>query len=247
MTCGRDRLRKRKGDVEWEVYYITCPEITKAFTHFPTTPTGAEVTSIEQATGTCVAHAREESPPSFLCTGDGQWSLLNGGCACLPGYQADTEKQTCDGVRERERMKEVCEERAWPSGADYHNNSWCPALPCPASGRDLGYAASLTLRLLPRPLRWASYAHVICASEAEATQNKQTTRPQTRMRQRPRRFSPRPPLCLGRLLVARPAGGHARGPVRRSLMTGVACQRGTLGQRVAGQARCGGAVVQRCR
>lgn len=78
-------------------------------------------------------------------------------------------------------MKEVCEERAWPSGADYHNNSWCPALPCPASGRDLGYAASLTLRLLPRPLRWASYAHVICASEAEATQNKQTTRPQTRM------------------------------------------------------------------
>ena len=80
-----------------QVYYITCPEITKAFTHFPTTPTGAEVTSIEQATGTCVAHAREESPPSFLCTGDGQWSLLNGGCACLPGYQADTEKQTCDG------------------------------------------------------------------------------------------------------------------------------------------------------
>ncbi|XP_063865644.1 ephrin type-B receptor 1-B-like isoform X8 [Scylla paramamosain] len=79
-----------------KVYYITCPEITKAFTHFLTTPTGAEVTSIEQATGTCVAHAREESPPSFLCTGDGQWSLLNGGCACLPGYQADTEKQTCD-------------------------------------------------------------------------------------------------------------------------------------------------------
>lgn len=80
-----------------QVYYITCPEITKAFTHFPTTPTGSEVTSIEQATGKCVAHAREESTPSFLCTGDGQWSLLNGGCACLPGYQANTEKQTCDG------------------------------------------------------------------------------------------------------------------------------------------------------
>ncbi|XP_071528674.1 ephrin type-A receptor 4-A isoform X4 [Panulirus ornatus] len=79
-----------------KVYYITCPEITKAFTHFPTTPTGSEVTSIEQATGTCVAHAREESSPSFLCTGDGQWSLLGGGCACLPGYQANVEKQTCD-------------------------------------------------------------------------------------------------------------------------------------------------------
>ncbi|XP_066959562.1 ephrin type-B receptor 1 isoform X4 [Macrobrachium rosenbergii] len=79
-----------------KVYYITCPEITKSFAHFPTTPTGAEVTSIEQATGVCVAHAREESSPSFLCTGDGQWSLLSGGCACLPGYQASVAKQTCD-------------------------------------------------------------------------------------------------------------------------------------------------------
>ncbi|XP_042211505.1 ephrin type-B receptor 1-B-like isoform X4 [Homarus americanus] len=79
-----------------KVYYITCPEITKAFTHFPTTPTGSEVTSIEQATGVCVAHAREESPTSFLCTGDGQWSLLSGRCDCLPGYQANIEKQSCD-------------------------------------------------------------------------------------------------------------------------------------------------------
>ena len=79
-------------------------------------------------------------------------------------------------------MKEVSGERAWRSGADYHNNSWCPALPCPASGRGLGFAASLTLRQPPRPLRWASCAHVICASEAEAIQNKQTTQPpQTRM------------------------------------------------------------------
>lgn len=80
-----------------QVYYITCPEIIKSFTHFPTTPTGSEVTSIEQATGTCVPHAREESSPSFLCTGDGQWSLLGGGCACLPGYQANIQKQSCDG------------------------------------------------------------------------------------------------------------------------------------------------------
>ncbi|XP_047499507.1 ephrin type-B receptor 1-like, partial [Penaeus chinensis] len=79
-----------------KVYYITCPEITKAFAHFPTTPTGAEVTSIEQAKGVCVAHAREDPPANFLCTGDGQWSLLSGGCACLPGYQGNVEKQSCD-------------------------------------------------------------------------------------------------------------------------------------------------------
>ncbi|KAK8387210.1 hypothetical protein O3P69_018091 [Scylla paramamosain] len=85
-----------------------------------------------------------------------------------------------EGERERERRK-VCGERAWRSGDDYHNNSWCPALPCPAPGRGLGSAATLTLRLPPRPLRWAFCGHVICASEAETTQNKQTTRPQTRM------------------------------------------------------------------
>ncbi|XP_042869303.1 ephrin type-B receptor 1-like isoform X4 [Penaeus japonicus] len=79
-----------------KVYYITCPEITKSFAHFPTTPTGAEVTSIEQAKGVCVAHAREDPPAKFLCTGDGQWSLLSGGCACLPGYQGNVEKQSCD-------------------------------------------------------------------------------------------------------------------------------------------------------
>ncbi|KAK7082967.1 Ephrin type-A receptor 5, partial [Halocaridina rubra] len=79
-----------------KVYYITCPEITKSFAHFPTTPTGTEVTSIEQATGVCVAHAREISPVSYLCTGDGQWSRMSGGCACHPGYQANIEKQTCD-------------------------------------------------------------------------------------------------------------------------------------------------------
>ncbi|CAL4073921.1 unnamed protein product [Meganyctiphanes norvegica] len=82
-----------------KVYYITCPEITKNFAYFPATPTGSEVTSIEQAKGTCVAHAREDptgTSPTYLCTGDGQWSLPDGGCACLPGYQANLEKHTCD-------------------------------------------------------------------------------------------------------------------------------------------------------
>ncbi|KAL7632913.1 UNVERIFIED_CONTAM: hypothetical protein RMT77_016740 [Armadillidium vulgare] len=79
-----------------KVYYITCPEITKNFAFFPTTPTGQEVTSIAQATGSCVAHAREEATPTFLCTGDGQWSLNSGKCSCLPGYEANVIRQTCE-------------------------------------------------------------------------------------------------------------------------------------------------------
>ncbi|XP_018027428.2 ephrin type-A receptor 4-B-like [Hyalella azteca] len=79
-----------------KVYYMTCPEITVSFAHFPTTPTGAKVTSIEQATGTCIEHARVEREPVYLCTADGQWSLLTGGCVCMPGYQANVETQTCD-------------------------------------------------------------------------------------------------------------------------------------------------------
>ena len=80
-----------------QVYYLTCPEVTAAYAHFPTTPTGSEVTSIEQATGKCVAHSRVDANPVHLCTGDGKWSLLSGGCVCLPGYQAHEEHQTCEG------------------------------------------------------------------------------------------------------------------------------------------------------
>lgn len=80
-----------------QVFYMTCTEITKRFAHFPTTPTGAEVTSIEQATGVCVAHAREDGPLTYLCTGDGQWSLMSGSCACIPGYQANQQKESCEG------------------------------------------------------------------------------------------------------------------------------------------------------
>lgn len=34
-----------------KVYYITCPEVTASFAYFPGTPTGRELTSIEQAEG----------------------------------------------------------------------------------------------------------------------------------------------------------------------------------------------------
>ncbi|XP_043470150.1 ephrin type-A receptor 4-A isoform X4 [Leptopilina heterotoma] len=79
-----------------KVYYISCPEVSVNFAHFPKTPTGREVALIEQAKGTCVAHAVKIEQPTFLCKGDGKWYLPAGGCHCKPGFQADSEKQQCN-------------------------------------------------------------------------------------------------------------------------------------------------------
>lgn len=79
------------------VYYITCPEVTASFASFPATPTGRELTSIEQSNGVCVANAVEDAPPKYLCKGDGNWYLQGGGCLCKPGYESNAEKQTCNG------------------------------------------------------------------------------------------------------------------------------------------------------
>ena len=79
------------------VYYITCPEVTASFAVFPATPTGRELTSIEQANGVCVANAVQDAPPKYLCKGDGNWYLLGGGCLCKPGYEANQDKHTCNG------------------------------------------------------------------------------------------------------------------------------------------------------
>lgn len=79
------------------MYYITCPEVTINFAKFPTTPTGREVTFIEQATGRCVENAEEMDTPTYLCKGDGKWYLPAGGCKCKPGFEADVDKQTCNG------------------------------------------------------------------------------------------------------------------------------------------------------
>lgn len=78
-----------------KVYYISCPEISVNFAHFPATPTGREVALIEQTIGTCVNNTMVIEQPTFLCKGDGKWYLPNGGCHCKPGYQADVEKQEC--------------------------------------------------------------------------------------------------------------------------------------------------------
>ncbi|KAI4454873.1 eph receptor a5 [Holotrichia oblita] len=78
------------------VYYITCPEVTINFAHFPVTPTGKEVTLIEQATGKCVKNAEVVEPPTYLCKGDGKWTLPTGACKCKAGFEPDFEKQTCN-------------------------------------------------------------------------------------------------------------------------------------------------------
>lgn len=80
-----------------QVYYITCPEVTINFAHFPMTPTGREVTLIEQTTGTCVDNAEVMDTPTYLCKGDGKWSLPTGGCKCKAGFEPDFDKQTCNG------------------------------------------------------------------------------------------------------------------------------------------------------
>uniref|UniRef100_T1IPM1 Uncharacterized protein n=1 Tax=Strigamia maritima TaxID=126957 RepID=T1IPM1_STRMM len=78
------------------VYYITCPNVTTSFAYFPETPTGREVTSIEQAKGQCVTNAAQAETPKFLCKGDGSWYLLSGGCKCMAGYEANIERQSCE-------------------------------------------------------------------------------------------------------------------------------------------------------
>lgn len=79
-----------------KVYYVTCPAITINFAHFNETPTGREVTIIEQTTGYCVENAEAAEPPTYLCKGDGKWTILTGGCKCKVGYESDVEKQTCN-------------------------------------------------------------------------------------------------------------------------------------------------------
>lgn len=79
------------------MYYTTCPEVTVNWARFPATPTGREVTTIEQAVGSCVEHAVETGGrPTYLCKGDGKWTLAQGACACKPGYEPDAGgRQRC--------------------------------------------------------------------------------------------------------------------------------------------------------
>ena len=78
-----------------KVYYLTCPEITVGFAHYPETATGTEVSSIEKVIGQCTDHSIAVSQPSYLCKGDGSWVYNTGQCACMAGYEAEEASQTC--------------------------------------------------------------------------------------------------------------------------------------------------------
>ncbi|XP_034670476.1 ephrin type-B receptor 1-B isoform X2 [Drosophila subobscura] len=78
-----------------KVYYITCPAVTENFAHFNETPTGKEITIIEKQNGTCVENAEPYEPPTYLCKGDGKWTILTGGCRCKVGYEPNDGNKTC--------------------------------------------------------------------------------------------------------------------------------------------------------
>lgn len=90
-----------------KVYYITCPAIRVNFANFNETPTGREI--IEQQTGVCVENSEtiDNQTPTYLCKGDGKWSILNGGCRCKVGYEPDFEKQTCNGECDNDNDKGI--------------------------------------------------------------------------------------------------------------------------------------------
>lgn len=79
-----------------KVYYITCPAVTENFAHFNETPTGREITIIEKQNGTCVDNAEAYEQPTYLCKGDGKWTILTGGCRCKGGYEPDYANKTCN-------------------------------------------------------------------------------------------------------------------------------------------------------
>lgn len=79
-----------------KVYYITCPAVTINFANFNETPTGREITIIEQQTGICVENAETIDQPTYLCKGDGKWTILTGSCHCKLGFEPDFDKQTCN-------------------------------------------------------------------------------------------------------------------------------------------------------
>ncbi|XP_044316486.1 ephrin type-B receptor 1-B isoform X4 [Drosophila rhopaloa] len=78
-----------------KVYYITCPAVTENLAHFNETPTGREITIIEKQNGTCVENAEPYEAPTYLCKGDGKWTILTGGCRCKAGFEPNDLNKTC--------------------------------------------------------------------------------------------------------------------------------------------------------
>jgi Eph receptor B1 len=110
-----------------KVYYLTCPEKTVGFAHYPETPTGPEVTSILKIGGKCVENAEVINEPYNLCQGDGTWNFHSGQCACMAGYEADSTSQSCTSC---------------PLGRFKHSSGDGPCLICPPHSQAL-YSGSV--------------------------------------------------------------------------------------------------------
>ena len=113
-----------------KVYYLTCPEITVGFAHYPKTATGAQLTSIEKIPGTCVKNAVAVQKPHNLCKADGTWSFNSGLCSCMSGYEESDSNTAC----------EPC-----PVGRFKHNSGNGRCQICPAHSQAL-YVGSVECR-----------------------------------------------------------------------------------------------------
>ena len=113
-----------------KVYYLTCPETTVQFAHYPETATGTDLGSVEKVFGRCVENSVPTQEPTNLCKGDGLWVFHTGGCACMAGYEADEASQTC---------------RACPVGRFKHQTGNGACLLCPAHSQAL-YEGSVECR-----------------------------------------------------------------------------------------------------
>merc|ERR1719422_2439531 len=62
-----------------KVYYLTCPEITVEFAHYPETATGTDTGSVEKVLGKCVENSVPTgNQPSNLCKSEGLWIYHTG-------------------------------------------------------------------------------------------------------------------------------------------------------------------------
>uniref|UniRef100_A0A1I8EVW7 receptor protein-tyrosine kinase n=1 Tax=Wuchereria bancrofti TaxID=6293 RepID=A0A1I8EVW7_WUCBA len=71
-----------------KIFYEVCPEITRAFVHYPQTVTGAEAHSI-------IAVNDSIKQPTYVCKATGSWDMANGECHCDKGYASSIKYNTC--------------------------------------------------------------------------------------------------------------------------------------------------------
>lgn len=67
-----------------------CEAVQVNFASFPETPAGKDASTIRKVRGECVENASplgRDLSPTYLCRSDGEWDLVDGQCACEPGFE----------------------------------------------------------------------------------------------------------------------------------------------------------------